>query len=91
MMARSLVDFGSDDAIAVESYNMYVSLIVDDARVRPALVKTVLQLGLRLLSAFSNSSTFRIRPPTYVPVERQDSFAIVVVEKNFAASKAPGS
>lgn len=36
--------FGADDAIAVESYNVYAPLIIDDVRVRPALVKTSLEL-----------------------------------------------
>ncbi len=36
--------FGADDATAVESYNVYAPLIVDDLRVRPALVKTSLEL-----------------------------------------------
>jgi NitT/TauT family transport system substrate-binding protein len=35
--------FGADDATALESYNIYVPLIVDDVRVKPALVKAVLE------------------------------------------------
>jgi ABC-type nitrate/sulfonate/bicarbonate transport system substrate-binding protein len=35
--------FGADEATAIESYNIYVPLIVDDVRVRPNLVKTVLE------------------------------------------------
>ncbi len=46
-------------------------------------------MGSRLLSAFSNFPAFRIRPPSYVPVGCQDSFAIIVVEKDFAAGEAP--
>jgi NitT/TauT family transport system substrate-binding protein len=36
--------FGADDGTALESYNIYAPLIIDDVRVRPALVKTVLEL-----------------------------------------------
>jgi ABC-type nitrate/sulfonate/bicarbonate transport system substrate-binding protein len=35
--------FGADDATAIESYNIYERLIVEDVRVRPNLVKTVLE------------------------------------------------
>jgi ABC-type nitrate/sulfonate/bicarbonate transport system substrate-binding protein len=35
--------FGADEATAIESYNIYVPLIVDDVTVRPNLVKTVLE------------------------------------------------
>lgn len=36
--------FGADDATASESHNIYAPLIIDDVRVRPALVKTVLEI-----------------------------------------------
>lgn len=35
--------FGADEASAVESYNIYTPLIIDDVKIRPALVKTVLE------------------------------------------------
>jgi hypothetical protein len=35
--------FGADEATVIESYNICVPLIVDDVRVRPNLVKTVLE------------------------------------------------
>ena len=35
--------FGADEATAEESYNIYAPLIVDDVKIRPALVRTVLQ------------------------------------------------
>ncbi|HEY1234908.1 MAG TPA: ABC transporter substrate-binding protein [Candidatus Binatia bacterium] len=34
--------FGADDAMAAESYSIYTPLILDDVKIRPALIKTVL-------------------------------------------------
>ena len=58
-----------------------------DDRDSPAAGAWVTETGSRLFSAFSNSSTLRIRPPTYVPVGCQDSLAIVVVEKIHSCSR----
>jgi ABC-type nitrate/sulfonate/bicarbonate transport system substrate-binding protein len=60
--------FAADEATAVESYNTYVPLIVDDVRVRPNLVKTVLE--------FEEASTVpwdKVADPTLVEEVLQHS------------------
>jgi ABC-type nitrate/sulfonate/bicarbonate transport system substrate-binding protein len=53
--------FGGDEATALESYNTYVPLIVDDVRVRPDLIKTVLGL-----EGATNVSWDKVADPTLV-------------------------